>query len=205
MQPSCGIDEDGIAPLRLSRRDAVEHHGRGIGTLARANQIHARTASPDFQLLHRRRAKRVCGDDERLLSRRLQQLRKLSDRRGLAGSIDADDQHDVRSMSVRRQGRHCRKDGADLILDGISQALAACGLLLDGHDNAIGRRDADVGHDEQLFERLDGIDVDRTPFALGRLRLRDQLIEPLDDLLCGFGETFPDPIKEPHVRSRALP
>ena len=48
VKPPCRIDENRIAPLRLARRDPVEHHGRRIGALARANQIHAGAAQPRF-------------------------------------------------------------------------------------------------------------------------------------------------------------
>ena len=59
----------------------------------------------------------------------------------------------------------------------------------------LGRGDADVGRDQQLFERLDRLDVDRTRPLLRLVRAADDLVEPLDDLLLGAGETLADAAK----------
>ena len=85
-----------------------------------------------------------------------------------------------------------RKDGADFVLDEIAQARAVRDSRLDRGDDPIGRRDADVGGDQQLFERLERLDVDRTRAPLRLVGLADDLVEAVDDLLLGAGETLAD-------------
>src|SRR4030095_9990915 len=80
----------------------------------------------------------------------------------------------------------------------VAQAPACRGLLFDRRDDPSRCRDADVGHDQQLFARVERVDVDRAALARRRFRLRRNLIEPLNDLLLGFGETFANTIEKTH-------
>ena len=101
------------------------------------------------------------------------------------------------------------KTRADLLLDQIAQARAVARLRLDGGDDPLGRGDADVGRDQQLFERLDGLDVDRPRAPLRRVGAADDLVEALDDLLLGAGEALANAAEEAHhddlIRAIALP
>ncbi len=60
---------------------------------------------------HRRRAEGVGGADQRLLARRLQQVRQLADGGRLAGAVDADNERDLRPLAGRcwptRPRRRC--------------------------------------------------------------------------------------------------
>ena len=76
------------------------------------------------------------------------------------------------------------EDAADFLLDQIAQARAVARLRLDGGDDAVGGGDADVGRDQQLFERVDGVDVDRTRALLRRVGDADDLVEAVDDLFA---------------------
>ncbi len=82
------------------------------------------------------------------------------------------------------------KHAADFLLDEIAQALPVAGARRHRRDDAGGRRHADVSRDQQLFERLDGVDVDRTRPPLALVRRANELVEPRGDLLCGAGEAF---------------
>src|SRR5437867_2163865 len=69
---------------------------------------------------------------------------------------------------------------------------------LDGLDDAGCRRDANVGGDEHLFERLDGIDVDRPRTAFRRVGKSDQLVEAVGDLLLGARKAVAKATKDRH-------
>jgi hypothetical protein len=57
---------------------------------------------------------------------------------------------------------------------------------------------ADVGGDQQLFERLDRVDVDFARAPLRCVRELDDLVEPLDDLLLRACEAVLDPSEKTH-------
>ena len=59
---------------------------------------------------------------------------------------------------------------------------------------------ADVGRDQQLFERLERLDVDRPRPALGRVGAADDVVEAVDDLLLGAGEAVANPAEDTHRR-----
>ncbi len=52
-------------------------------------------------------------------------------------------------------------------------------------ENAIGRGNAEVRANQQLLERIERIDVNRADAPLGGIGDTDNLIEALDQLLCG--------------------
>ena len=67
---------------------------------------------------------------------------------------------------------------------------------LHGGDDPLGGGDADVGGDQQLFERLDRVDVDRAAALLRRVGLLDDLLEAADDLLLRAGQALAKPVKK---------
>ena len=95
----------------------------------------------------------------------------------------------MRRAAVRcSAGIGALKNPAYFVLDEVSQALAAPRATAHRFDNALGGRDADVGREQQLLERLDGVDVDRTRSLLRLVGALDDLLEPIDDLLFGAAE-----------------
>src|SRR5262249_17038160 len=67
-------------------------------------------------------------------------------------------------------------------------------------DDSLGRRHADVGGDQDLFERFDGVDIDRS----SRLGSRSGIgplywfLEPAADLLSGSTEAVAKSIEQSH-------
>src|SRR2546427_9429078 len=53
---------------------------------------------------------------------------------------------------------------------------------------------------QELFERINGLDVDRPRASVRRVRPPDDFLEPADDLLFGAGETVADPTDRKSTR-----
>src|SRR5205085_8058663 len=87
---------------------------------------------------------------------------------------------------------------ADLILHQIAQAGRARRFALDGGNDPSSRRHTEIGRNQQLFERIDRFDVDRTRAPLRLVRLPDNRIEPFDDFLLRAGEAVANAAKERH-------
>ena len=173
MQAAGGVDQNRIASFRLARRDRVEHHRGRIGAVSRADHIDAGALRPDLELFDGGGAEGIGRADQRRLAPLLEQVRQLADRRRLAGAVDADDQRDLRMAWPRRSvGRRRRRSARISCLTRSRRLGALRGPVLDRRDDAIGRRDADVGRNQQLLERLDRIDVDRPRCAAPARRPR---------------------------------
>jgi hypothetical protein len=127
-----------------------------------------------------------------------QQVRELPHRRRLSGPVDADNQRDLRSDLDGDRSIDGVENGADLLLHQIAEALAAARACFHGADDPIRRRDTNVRGDQQLLERIDRIDIDRSGSALGLIRATDDFVKPLDDLLLGAGETLADAAEDVH-------
>ena len=78
-------------------------------------------------MLHRRRAKRVGGADERLLPGRLQQVGQLADGRRLSGAVDADNHRHVGMVTIRRRPLDRVEDLPDLFLHQVAEAFTVPG------------------------------------------------------------------------------
>jgi hypothetical protein len=198
VQPAGGIDEDRIAALRLARRDRIEDNRRGIGAFARAYHLDSGPAGPNLQLFHGRRAKRVGGANQRPPPLILEEVRELAHRGRLARAVDADNQRDLGTRGDDDRAIDGRKHVADFLLDQVAQAGAVARPRLHRGDDAVGGGNTDVRGDQELFERLDRVDVDRARPLLGRICNTDELIEPFDYLLGGAGETFANASQETH-------
>jgi hypothetical protein len=97
-------------------------------------------------------------------------------------------------MSVRSRHLDAIEDLADLLLDQITQALAVARPRPDGGDDGFGRGESDVGRDQQLLERLDGLDVDGPRAMLAGVGLLDDRLEAADDLLLRPRQPFTKPV-----------
>ena len=207
MEPPGGIDENRVAALRLAGRDRVEDDRRWIRTVARAHDVDIGAVGPDLELLDRGGAKGVGGANQRPLPLVPQQVGELPDGRRLAGPVHADDQGHLRPRRDRDRLIDGSKDTQDFLLHEIAEAGAVARLDLNRGDDPVGGRDAEVGRDEQLFERVDGLDVHGTGTLLGRVGGPDDLVEAINDLFGGAREPLADAAEESHPRDliRSLP
>src|SRR5262249_13991509 len=159
-------------------------------SVARADDVHAGAFRPDLELFDSGRPERVGSANQRLTAFRLQQVRQLPDRRRLSGAVDADDEYDFRRLRDGNRRVDRAEDAVDLAFDQVAEARAVTGLCLHGRDDGCRRRHAEVGGNQQLFERVERVDVERARSLLGRVGTADDLIELLDDLLFGAGKTL---------------
>ena len=84
----------------------------------------------------------------------------------------------------------------DFAFDEIAQAGAVSRSILHRGEDPLRCGDAHVGRDQQLLERVDRLDIDRTRSTRGLVGGPHELVEALGDLLLGAGETFTDAAKE---------
>ncbi len=187
-----------VAVAGLAGGNRVEDDGGRIGTRARTNEVDACPRRPDLELLDGGGTKGIGRADERRLAAVLDEPRQLADGRRLARAVDADNHHDVRAMTIGRWDVGGAKNRQDLGLDELAQRRPAAVARPDGGHDALGRRDADVGGDQRLLERVDGLDVDRTAALLGRIRAPDDVFEFLDELLLRPRQGLLDAIEKPH-------
>ncbi len=82
------------------------------------------------------------------------------------------------------------EDLADLVLHQIAQALAVARSRSHGRHNSLGRRQTDIGRDQQLFECFDRVDRNRPRALLACVGLLDDLFEAADDLLLRPRQAF---------------
>src|SRR6185295_2282226 len=90
------------------------------------------------------------------------------------------------------------EDGENLRSHQLAEALAVARARTDGVQNAIGRGNAQVRADQQLLERVEGLDVHGSRTPLRRVGDTNDLVEPLDELLLGAGETCLQSIEKAH-------
>ncbi|MCI0436799.1 MAG: hypothetical protein L0271_24640, partial [Gemmatimonadetes bacterium] len=157
-----------------------------------------RPLRPDSQLLDSSRPERVGRTDERSLAQRSREIRELSDRRGLAGSVDSHDQDNAGGVTVGRNRTRRREDCEDLVLDEISQTVTPSRLIGNGLDNPRGGLHADIRRQQQLLKILEGRDIERPVPLVWRICPPDNRIEALDELLRGPRESLANPAEHSH-------
>jgi len=96
MQPAGRIDERHINRARFRRRNAVERDCRRIGPVTLTNNIRSNAIRPDLQLVDRRCAKCIAGDQQRLPPALRQPLRHLGNGRCFTDSVHPDGQDNER-------------------------------------------------------------------------------------------------------------
>jgi len=96
------------------------------------------------------------------------------------------------------------EDVLDFLLHEIAQARAVARLQLDRGDDAVGGGHADVGRDQELLERIDGLDVDGARPLRRRVGAPDDLVEAPDDLLGRAREPLTEASKDAHITSACL-
>ena len=187
MQTSRRVHQDHIALARLPRRDGVEDDGRRVGTGTRLHEIRLDTPGPNLELLDGGRPERIGRADDGSFPGRGEQPRQPADRRGLAGPVHAHDEHDPRSPTGHLRGSGRLEHTEHLALDDRPQVLLP-GLVPDGVDQTSRRRETEVRLEQDLFQRVQGVD------GCGHRAARRFLvglhgIEAADQLVCGSLET----------------
>ena len=117
----------------------------------------AAAVGPDDELLGGGGAECVARNQQHALSRFVQPRCELTDRRRLAAAVDADDQHHGRrGLQIQLRPRQ-REKPLDVFAEARHNLIARLPLFLfcDGlepSDDLRGRRNAEIGDDEHLFE-----------------------------------------------------
>ena len=153
----------------------------------------------NLQLIDGGGAEGVGGADERPVPLAAEAMRQLADGGGLAGAVHADDQHDARRRGwyhhrTLRPGEHRAqfldhsgaKPGAPRRAAGDSLEDPGC------------RRHPDVGAEQQLLERLRGLDVDAFADPPGALGPADDRLELLCETLGRARQTLRELLEQTH-------
>src|ERR1700730_16114199 len=103
-----------ISTALFCRRPAVSTSSTSISSpraSVSASKARAAASAPDLELIDRRRPERIAGGEHHRAALGVESGRELADGRGLAGAVDADDEHDEGlGLSDRQRLRHRRKD-----------------------------------------------------------------------------------------------
>src|SRR5712664_2377440 len=195
VQASSGIYNDDVCRARLGR-------GRRISAGFLFDDLNAVALRPDFQLLDRGSAKRVCGAEHHTAAFLAQPVREFSDTCGLARAVDPDNKNHVRAAAILRggnaaPGRHIRPDGRvqyanDVRLDfvlqlrGIGERVAVH-LFAHGIQNLARRLDAQVGGEKRGLQILEDRRID---LPLAEKNIIDSFRESSFRLANGSFEAF---------------
>ena len=154
-------------PSLLGLLDGLEGDGgRILALLLRAHDLGARALGPGRELLDGRRAERVGRADDDGAVVGAQELGELADRGRLADAVDADDQHDRRTLGELERGVELREP----LLEGLAQhplqvgrvgGVVAVDLGAQVVDDRLGHIRSEVGGDERRLEVVPGVVVDR--------------------------------------------
>ena len=159
-----GVADDDVRAAIHARMDGVEHDSGRVGTLIVFDHVDACAVRPDLQLVDRRSTERVRRTEDDLASGGLEVVGHFTDGRGLADTVDADDQDDGRG-GQEVDGLVLAEHVGDDLLDDLTnfgRVGNAGGLhpLLRLFDNLLRRHDTDVRHDEHFDEFLVKVLID---------------------------------------------
>ena len=104
VEPAGGVGDDEVGAAGDGRVERVVDDGAGIGAGRVGDDRDAGPVGPDPELVDGGGAERVGGGEETRRPSRRVAGGELADRRGLAGPVDADDEHD-RGPAARPTGR----------------------------------------------------------------------------------------------------
>jgi hypothetical protein len=166
LEPAGGVDDQHVGADRGAALDPLEHQAGGIAALLAGDDRHVEPLGPDPQLLDRRGAEGVAGDQHHRVILLLQQMGELGDGRRLARSVDPDDQHHLRA----REGVHLdrlgdrREDPRDLLGDDGAYAglvdIAVEPFVRQPGDDARRRGWPKVGGDQRLLDVVERVLVE---------------------------------------------
>ena len=164
VQTAGGIDEHQVTAALIGLVEHVIAHARRIGAAVTLDNRYAGTLPPHIELLDGGGAEGVGRTDHHVLAAGSHGARDLTDRRGLAGTVNAHKQH-----AARRIGKRISLDGHKVLLKLLGQGTAKLRsglevLLGRGIAQVIGDLDSDLGahvtHDEGVLQVLPKILVD---------------------------------------------
>ncbi len=178
-QPPGGVGDHDVDAARARRAEGVEHDRAGIARSLRDHR-HVVARAPGDELLARGRAERVAGGEHHAQALRLEPLRELADRRGLARAVHArhHDDEGLRALAPRACVPAEREAARSSSLSACLRLSASSTFFLRRDaDELLGRRHAAVGLQQRRFQLLEKRLVDLAPGE----ELRDRRIE---DFAC---------------------
>ena len=197
VQPPGGVGDQHVHVARTRRFDGIEQHGRRIRAGRMFNHVAAGALPPDFQLLDGGGAEGVSGDQQHVFALRLEFARQFADCRGFARAVDADDENHVgrgaahvNRLFVAFQNRLHFAFQVKFDLRRVAQLLFRH-FVLQAADNALRRRHAEIGENQDFFEMLNQFVVNarsRRQQLLdfgdkAKMRLRQPFFQPLEKAL----------------------
>ena len=188
VQAPGGVDQQHIGLVRRRLGQRVEGQAGGVAVRLAGDHLGARALPPDLELLHRRGAEGVAGGHDGAAAFLLIDLRQLADSGGLAGAVDAHDQHDMRlQRGVEDQrARHGGEDQGDFLgqrgLDFlVGDFLAETGAPEAGND-LLRRLRPQIGCDQEVFQFFQRLIIQAPLFEHRR--------DGFGDLLGAAGQAF---------------
>lgn len=170
LQAACGVHEHGVNALLLASLHGVKRDGCGVGAfLFGTHGLHAHAVAPGGQLLRCGRTERIRGTQEQGLPVSDHHAGDLTDGRGLADAVHANDQHHA-GVAVAAGGlQFAVHVGANNLHElfvehllhgcGVARTLNAHALLQRLHQ-AGGRLGAEVGEQQSFLNFVPDVLVD---------------------------------------------
>src|SRR5215218_4570935 len=166
VQATGGVDDDDLGAVALGLLDRLEGDGCRILALALGtHDAHARALGPRRELVDGRSTERVGRAHHDAPVVTAEEPRELTDRRGLAHAVDADDEHDRGPLGELQRRVVLREP----LLDELAEhplhvarvgGVVAIDLRPDGLDDLVGDPWTEVGADERGLEVVPRVLVD---------------------------------------------
>jgi hypothetical protein len=157
LQPAGGVDDEHIGVFALGGRERFVGKACGIGADLARNDFRADAGAPDFKLLDGGGAECVASGEHDVAALSAQFRRELTDGRGLARAVDADDEdHEWLGRTKHEGSCHRRQNLLNLGGQHRFHFVGGNGLVeaaFAQHScDAAGGLDAQIGADQHLFD-----------------------------------------------------
>ena len=198
MQTTGGVDQHQVAAALIGLVEHVIAHARRIGAAVALDDGDAGALAPHIELLDGGGAEGIGRTDHDVLAAGGHGARDLTDRRGLAGTVNAHKQH-----AARRIGKRIALDGHKVLLELLGQGTAKLRsglevLLCRGIAQVIGDLNGDLGthvtHNECFLKVL--------PKVLVNLAAK---VEDLVECLTAALKSARESVKESHYAFTTFP
>ena len=196
VQSSRRVNEQVIRRARLRGGHGVVRDGRRVRAVSAGDDFDLQARAPQFQLLDRRRAKRVARGEQRGFFLRLDEMRELRARRRLARAVHADDGNNRRAARRFHQSVFiCRKTFFNFAARNRQKIQTRAALrfviFFDGGNDLLRHRHAQIGGDERGFKFFNRV---RRQFR----RARDDAFDFVRELGVRFREAGFEFVKKSH-------